>query len=355
VKLYNPILALIVGIAIAYWLLSLALKLMLQVGMFVFVVWSVGVVCAWLVLEITRLSPWRNIVRWGAAAQVSTFSLLWVSGFGEVPIGTVPEITIYGLSNKTAQMIALSGLIGFVALIFGLFWVAEEEKLSHAKNKIERDKIKAQKAREITAEEARKLAPAANDHTCIISVSPNTTASMEFTIAIIRLSEIGNNQTTLVVKFRFNRDIQEPIGTMAKDLAAVIAFVGDLPIWLCSSTDLELIRNFADATGKVLSNTVALIDTPLEEFFGMPATLEDAVVFLGIRKGDTTGPLVRAKLGALALDSALSNQINEEDRNTARAALARHREITGKQLSASPVSQATSRLADNLIAKGRAK
>jgi hypothetical protein len=330
VKLYNPIIAFVLGIGIAYWLLTLALKLLLQIGVFVFVVWSIGVFCAWLVLEITRIPPWRAIVRWGAVAQVTAFGLLWILGFHEVPVGNIPEITSYGLSNKTAQMIALSGFSGLVALVVGVFWVAEEEKQSRAKQKTHHRELAAQKVREITAEEARSLAPAANDHTCIVSISPNRSVSTDFSIAIVRLSKVGSSQTTLVVNFLFDTETRKPIGTMEKDLAAVMVFVGDLPIWLCSSADLELMRTFADATGKVVSNTVALIDTPLEQFFGMPATLEDAVVFLGLKKGDTTGPLVRAKLGVLALDCVLSNQTDEVGRNTARAALARHREIAGE-------------------------
>jgi hypothetical protein len=304
--------ALIVGLAVAYMILSFVLTSLFHLSVFLLVISFFALFVVALALEVERVWPWRILTRWAAGAQIAAASVLWLAGFNIATPSYVPDITSYGLERPTANMLALSGLVGLIAAFVALYRIEQNPPPKPKEDRLQRLGLSGRKAKE--------LAPSDTDRACVISVERARVDGTEFSIAVLRIAATGSMQSTCVVEFRFDADNSRPLGSMAEDFASVLAFIGNLPVWMCSPEDLRWFRLFAGCFSLRVDNPVRVCDSLTEELFGRPVPLEKAAAVLGLDAGDTTGPIARAKLATVLIDHIHFNEKNEGVRAKARAA-----------------------------------
>jgi hypothetical protein len=297
---------------IAYLILSAVLAWLFYLGIFLLVVSFFGLFVVALALEVGRVWPWRILTRWAAGAQIAVVSLFWLVGFNVPTPSYIPDITSYGLERSTANMFALSGLVGLIAACVARYRIDQNPPPKPKEDRLQRLGLPALKA--------KALAPSDTDRACVISVERARIDPTEFSIAVLRIVARGSMQATCVVNFRFDADNSKPLGSMAEDLASVLAFIGNLPVWMCSPEDLRWFRNFAGCFNLPVDNPVRVCDSLTEELFGRPVPFEKAAVVLRVDAGDTTGPIARAKLATALIDHIHFNDKNEAFRAKARAA-----------------------------------
>ncbi len=297
----SALLPLLILVAIAMWLIPLLVAAVVHVGTYIFAISFAALLIAWPALELRRQWPWREGARWGATSQVILAALLWATGqFEPAILGRLHGEYILGMTPTAARMIALSGLVGVIVFLGAAMRAEQRPPPPRPEQPWQRLGLAQQKW--------KSLAPSDGHFACVISVEQGRFDATEFSVAVVRLMSDGVRHDTIAIDFQFDEALRKPLGDMRNDFASLRAFIGDLPLWLCSQSELDRLRAFNASLNFELPNLVALLDIPLRDFFGTAVGFDLAAEVLDLDAGETGGPVARAKLGVLLLKRTLSKR-----------------------------------------------